>query len=67
MRVPSVEDRRKIIIRLGERATKMHEIYHSVSAEMTELFYRGFTSGEIDVFERALTRILDNVEEFERS
>ncbi len=65
-RIPSREDRRKIIIKLTEKDKRMRHVYHVVSAEMTGLFYRGFTAKGIDLFEQSLTRILDNLERAER-
>jgi len=66
-RVPSDEDRRKIIIRLTEKDKKMRAVYNAVSAEMTALFYQGLSAKEIDLFERSLTRILGNLETVERT
>lgn len=61
-RVPSRKDRRKIIIRLGEKDRKLRDVYHAVSADMSRLFYRDFSKSEIESFERALERILHNLE-----
>jgi MarR family transcriptional regulator, organic hydroperoxide resistance regulator len=61
-RVPSEEDRRKIMIRLTEKDKKMQAVYNTVSHEMTELFYQGFTAREVDEFESSLERILTNLE-----
>jgi len=63
-RVPSEEDRRKIMIRLTEKDKKMQTVYNKVSHEMTELFYHDFTAGEVDEFERSLERILANLETY---
>ncbi len=65
-RVPSEQDRRKIIIQLTEKDKRMRDVYHAVSAEMTGLFYNGFTAKEIETVEQGLTRILDNLERAER-
>ena len=64
-RVPSLDDRRVITIRLTEKDKKMRDVYNKVSAEMTDLFYKGVTPEEISIFEEALVRILHNVEEGE--
>jgi len=64
-RLPSEEDRRKIIIRLTEKDKKMQAVYNKVSREMTELFYHDFTAGEVDEFERSLGRIFANLETYE--
>lgn len=63
-RVPSAEDRRKIIIKLTEKDRKLQNIYIQISKEMTELFYRGFKAKEMDEFEAYLKRILDNLQSF---
>jgi DNA-binding MarR family transcriptional regulator len=65
--LPSAEDRRQIIIKLTRKDKRMRDVYHAVSGEMTRLFYRGFTLNEVDAFERALMRILENLEASERS
>jgi len=60
-RVPCKTDRRKILIYLTDEGKKLQERYLGVSREMTDLFYEGFTSSEIDVFERYLERLLENL------
>jgi DNA-binding MarR family transcriptional regulator len=64
-RVPSQEDRRTIIITLTEKDKKLRNAYNKVSNEMTALFYRGLSVKEVDVFERNLEHILDNLEKAE--
>lgn len=66
-RLPSAVDRRKIIIRLTDKDKRMRDVYHAVSAKMTGLFYHGFTQKEVESFERALQRILDNLTTSERT
>lgn len=61
VRVRSLDDRRKILVELTRRNRVMQKMYEEVSREMTCLFYRGFTSGEISAFERCLERILANL------
>jgi DNA-binding MarR family transcriptional regulator len=60
-RRPSPEDRRSMLVDLTEKNVALREKYARVSREMTELFYRGFSSAEIDEFEGYLGRILANV------
>lgn len=55
------EDRRSIRIRLTDQARGLREQYNAVSAEMGEVFYRGFRDEEILEFERNLGRILENL------
>ncbi|UCG32972.1 MAG: MarR family transcriptional regulator [Phycisphaerales bacterium] len=64
-RVPSREDRRQFLIRRTEKDKALERVYVEVSQEMAGVFYKGFSSGEIDRFERYLQRILDNLTEAE--
>jgi MarR family transcriptional regulator, organic hydroperoxide resistance regulator len=65
-RVPSNEDRRRIHIRRTAKDKALEKKYLAVSAEMTELFYRGFPPEDIDRFEDFLLRIYDNLARLER-
>ncbi len=64
VRVPSKDDRRIILIKLTEKNKALHKKYRRVSQEMTELFYRDFTTKEIDTFEAFLVRILKNLSDY---
>jgi len=66
-RIPSKEDRRKMIIKRTEKDKKLQEVYLQVSKEMTTLFYKGLTEKEIDRGEDFLIRILDNLTSFEKN
>ncbi|HEX2953661.1 MAG TPA: MarR family transcriptional regulator [Bacillota bacterium] len=66
-RVPSPDDRRKILIFLTEKNKTMKERYEQVSNEMLELFYRGFSEDEIQHFEEDLRKVLANLVLFEKS
>lgn len=66
-RIPSKEDRRKMIIKRTEKDKKLQEVYLQVSKEMTTLFYKGLTKKEIDRFEALLDRILENLLSFEKN
>jgi len=61
IRIPSKKDRRTILIKRTEKDKRLESIYVQVSDEMTNLFYKGFTSEEIDTFEEHLKRILANL------
>lgn len=65
-RVPSLDDRRTTTITLTEKDKKLRDLYDKVSDEMITLFYRGLPMEEIDLFERNLDRILDNLRKAER-
>lgn len=60
-RVPSRTDRRKIQVYLTDDGKRLQGEYSGVSQEMTELFYEGFTSLEINEFEKYLERILQTL------
>ncbi len=60
-RIPSKEDRRKIIIRSTDKNRGLEKKYMAVSREMTEIFYKGMTETAIDEFERRLKEILENL------
>ena len=60
-RVPSQQDRRKILIRRTAKDKAWQKVYVQVSQEMTKLFYRGFSEKEVDEFEHYLRRIFDNL------
>jgi len=60
-RVPSPDDRRKILIKRTAKDKAWQKTYTRVSQQMTDLFYAGFSRAEIDEFERYLKRIFDNL------
>ncbi|MHB8060391.1 MAG: MarR family winged helix-turn-helix transcriptional regulator [Gaiellaceae bacterium] len=65
-RVPAEGDRRKTLIYLTQKDRALRATYDRVSAEMSDLYYAGFTAAEIDSLERGLARILDNLERAEQ-
>ena len=67
IRIPSREDRRKILIQRTEKDKNLQDLYNQVSQEMTNLFYEGFSENEIDEFEQYLKRILHNLVNFEEN
>ncbi len=64
-RVPSREDRRKILLKRTKKDRAMEAKYVEVSRQMTKLYYKGFSKSEIDRFENDLARILNNLTDFE--
>ena len=64
-RCADANDRRQVIIRLTDSAKQLSSDYQRVSADMNAIFYRGFSHDEIALFEQALNRILDNLNESE--
>jgi DNA-binding MarR family transcriptional regulator len=58
-------DRRQIRITLTEPAKALNDSYKAVSAQMNELFYKGFSDEEITQFDGTLEKILKNLKECE--
>ncbi|MBQ1289777.1 MULTISPECIES: MarR family transcriptional regulator [unclassified Fibrobacter] len=56
-------DRRKILIYLTDEAKALEQDYNAVTAEIESIYYKGFSSEEIDALEGYLRRVLTNVEE----
>lgn len=57
----SSNDRRTVRIKLTSSAKALKESYEEVSAEMNEIFYKGFTDEEIFAFEESAGKILENL------
>lgn len=64
-RIPSKEDRRKIIIKRTEKDIALEKKYIEVSQEMTKIYYDGFSDADKERFENYLGRILNNLVLFE--
>lgn len=64
-RVPSKEDRREVVIRRTEKDRALQKLYGEVSADMTNLFYRGLSGQEVDSLEAGLKKILHNLVSYE--
>lgn len=62
-RFPDPGDRRKNLIGLTDKARGLRDKYEQVSQEMNEVYYKGFSEGEIAEFEMYLQRVLKNVKE----
>ena len=60
-RVPSKEDRRKILITRTDKDRACQATYVEASQEMTELYYAGFSEREIERVEGDVRRILHNL------
>jgi DNA-binding MarR family transcriptional regulator len=56
-------DRRKILIYLTDEAKALEQDYNAVTAEIESIYYKDFSSEEIDALEGYLRRVLTNVEE----
>ena len=66
-RVFDKSDRRQILITLTETARSLNSEYKTVSSQMNDIYYAGFSNEEIINLENALRRILDNLNETEKS
>jgi DNA-binding MarR family transcriptional regulator len=62
-REQSESDKRTTIVCLTSKSSALREDYQKVSVDMTELYYKGFSSEEISQFESFLKRILANLKE----
>lgn len=59
------KDRRKILIKRTKKDKMLESRYVELSQELTKPFYKGFSKSQIDRFENDLTKILDNLTEYE--
>ena len=57
-------DRRKTLLFLTQKARNLKQDYDSVSEQMGEIYYDGFTRKEIIEFESYLERIMNNLEKW---
>ena len=64
-RIPSKQDRRKILIQRTQRDKDLEDLYVQVSQEMTHIWYAGFSDTRIKRFEADLQKILDNLTDTE--
>ena len=64
-RIPSKEDRRKNLIKLKEKFHEDFDRYFKIVLEMSEIYYEGFSSEEIEDIEKKLLIILENLEKLE--
>lgn len=62
-RLPDPKDRRKNLIALTKKAKQLKESYDKVSLEMHEIYFKNFSTEEIQEFENYLRRVLENVKE----
>ena len=65
-RVVDNKDRRMIRVYLTSKAKVLNDQYNEVSSEMSQIFYKNFSDEEIIAFEKALEKILYNLEQREK-
>lgn len=66
IRCADKSDRRKTILRLTDKAKELEKDYNAVSAEMTNIHYKGFAETEISDLETALRKVLNNLETYKQ-
>lgn len=66
-RVPDKKDRRKVLIRLTDKARGLKDRYEEVSERMNDVYYKGFTEEEVVFFEKTLAKVLKNLKEEEEN
>lgn len=65
-RIVDNKDRRMIRVFLTSKAKVLNDQYNEVSSEMSQIFYKNFSDEEIITFEKALEKILYNLEQREK-
>lgn len=63
-RIPSINDKRTIDIKLTKLNDDLKEKYIQISNNMNQIFFNSFKETEIDEFEEYLKRILNNLTDF---
>jgi DNA-binding MarR family transcriptional regulator len=66
-RIPSKEDRRKIMIQRTEKDKSFQDLYVKVSDEMHDVYLKDFTNSETRQFELYLKRIFNNLLDYEKN
>lgn len=61
-RIPDKKDRRQIYVSITEKARKYQQKFNKVSGEMNAIFYKGFSTDEIEHLDKMLEKILNNLE-----
>ncbi len=61
----STKDRRIILIKRTQKDKNIEKKYVELSQEHAALFYKGFSENQIDLFEKDLELILNNLTEYE--
>jgi len=62
-RTYDTKDRRQVLVSITEKAQKYRDKYNEISDQMNAIFYNGFSEKEIKPLEKALARIISNLEE----
>ena len=65
-RIPSKDDRRKILIALTDKDQQLQEKYLQVSQEMNDIFYKGISKEQINHFEQLLQNLYENLQNYDK-
>lgn len=65
-RIHSYEDRRNILIKLQNNNSGNLDGFKEIISQMNDIFYNGFSQSEAEAFEEKLSRILNNLIEYEK-
>ncbi len=63
---PCSQDKRKKYVVLTDKGWSQKEIGHRVSQELDNIYYKGFSKEEIEMYESFQRRILSNLKELDR-
>ena len=66
LRVRVPHNRRQVHVSLTIKAQGLREDYERVSQAMNEIYYRGMDEDEVKQLEALLTKVLKNLEQYER-
>ena len=66
-RCPDPHDRRKLLIRLTEKARGLKVQYDAVSLRISEIYFQGFQDAEILQLESYLQRVSSNLDAFQEA
>ncbi len=67
VRIPKPGDRRSYLIQLTPETKKMRQKFLTISSEMTKIYYNGLNQREIREFEGVLSKILYNLEIYDKN
>ncbi len=65
-RIHSNEDRRNILIKLQDNNSGNFEGFKELLLQMNDIFYNDFSQSEVKVFEESLSKVLNNLMNYEK-
>lgn len=66
-RIHSNEDRRNILIKLQNNESGSLDGFKKILSQMNDIFYAGFSQSESEKFEESLSKILNNLMNYEKN